>query len=100
METTLCTEFDTRPSRTPSKQVLATIRQVKRVMNLSGHTLYRGQIYARLHNAKFTYVSLMDVASYLNKLFANDAINKQLVKVRGPKPFSGGTGNETILYPL
>ena len=48
-------------------------------MNLSGDALNRGQIYARLNNAKFTYVSLMDVASFLNKLLTNDAINEQLV---------------------
>ena len=49
-------------------------------MHLSKHALYRGQIYARPNTAQFTYISLMDVSSYLNKLLANDAINKHLVK--------------------
>ena len=79
VETTLRAEFDTRPSPTPSNQVISTIRKVERVMQLSGHALYRGQIYTRPNNAQFTYVSLMDVSSYLNKLLANDAINEQLV---------------------
>ena len=79
VETTLRAEFDMRPSCTPSNQVLGTIRKVKHLMNLSGDALNHGQIYARLNNAKFTYVSLMDVASFLNKLLTNDAINKQLV---------------------
>lgn len=79
VETALRAEFGTRPSRTPSNQVISTIRKVERVVNLSGHVLYHGQIYARPNNAKFTYVSLMDVSSYLNKLLANDAINEQLV---------------------
>ena len=79
VESTLLAEFGTRPSRTPSNQVISTIRKVEHVMNLSGHALYHSQIYARPNNAKFTYVSLMDVSSYLNKLLANDAINEQLV---------------------
>ena len=80
METTLRAELDTRSSGTPSNDVISTIREVKRVMHLSKHALYRGQIYARPNTAQFTYIRLMDVSSYLNKLLANNAINKHLVK--------------------
>jgi hypothetical protein len=80
VETTLRAELDTRSSGTHSNDVLSIIRKVERVMYLSKHALYRGQIYARPNTAQFTYISLLDVSSYLNKLLANDAINKHLVK--------------------
>ncbi|CAB4001309.1 Hypothetical predicted protein [Paramuricea clavata] len=55
VETTLCTELDTRSSGTPSNDVISTIRKVEQVMHLSKHALYRGQIYARPNTAQFTY---------------------------------------------
>ena len=36
------------------------------------------EIYALLDNAKLTYVRMMDVSTYLNKLLANDALNDDL----------------------
>ena len=72
METTLRTELDTCSSGTPSNDVISTICKVKQVMqSRTGYAPNRAQ---------FTYISLMDVSSYLNKLLANDAINKHLVK--------------------
>ena len=73
METTLRAELDTCSSGTPSNDVISTIREVKRVMHLSKHALYRGQIYARSNTAQFTYIRLMDVSSYLNKLLEQAA---------------------------
>ena len=72
VETTLRTELDTCSSGTPSNDVISTICKVKRVMqSRTGYAPNRAQ---------FTYISLMDVSSYLNELLANDAINKHLVK--------------------
>ncbi len=73
-DTTLDAQCDKAPSTTPSNDLIATIRKTQRIMDLSKHALYRGQIYA----AKVTYIRLMDVSSYLNKLLANDAINDSL----------------------
>ena len=79
-DTTLDAQCDKAPSPTPSNDLIATIRKIQRIMDLSKHALYRGQIYARPNGAKVTYIRLMDVSSYLNKLLANDAINDSLAK--------------------
>ena len=63
-----------------SNELISTVRKVERVMELRSHALYRGHIYARPNQAELTYVKLMDVSSYLNKLLANDAISKHLLK--------------------
>jgi hypothetical protein len=49
-------------------------------MVICGHVLHRSAIYTTAANAKITYVRMMDVSSYLNKLLANDALNNDLVR--------------------
>ena len=80
VETTRRPNFHPPASDSPSTDVISTIRKVERVMHLSKHALYRGDIYATPDGAQFTYRRLMDVGSYLNKLLVNEAINQQLVK--------------------
>ena len=63
-----------------SNELISTVRKVERVMELCSHALYGGHIYARPNQTQLTYAKLMDVSSYLNKLLANDAISKHLLK--------------------
>ena len=70
----------TTQSAQSSNELISTVRKVERVMELCPHALYRGHIYARPDQAQLTYAKLMDVSSYLNKLLANDAISKHLLK--------------------
>ena len=53
------------------------------VMEICCHALYRFGIYALPDNAKLTYVRMMDVLTYLNKLLANDALNDDLCNFQG-----------------
>ena len=49
-------------------------------MEICCHALYRSAIYALPDKAKLTYVRMMDVSTYLNKLLANDALNDDLIR--------------------
>ena len=49
-------------------------------MEICHHVLYKSEIYSRPDEAQMTYVHMMDVSTYLNKLLANDALNNELVK--------------------
>ena len=80
VETTLDTELETVAPGTCSNDVISTIRKIERVMEMSKHALYRGIIYYKPNGAQLTYVKLMDISSYLNKLLANQAINQDLLK--------------------
>ena len=81
VETALCgSQRNEVPSLSQSNDVTRTIRQIERVMEICKHALYRSAIYAIPDNAKMTYVRMMDVGTYLNKLLANDALNNALVR--------------------
>lgn len=71
---------DKTPSAAPCNEVTATIRKIERVMQLCQHGLYCGNIYAKPDDAQLTYVKLMDVTAYLNKLLANNAISEHLIR--------------------
>ena len=62
-----------------SNHVTRTIRKITRVMEICRHALYRSGIYALSDNPKLTYVRMMDVSTYLNKLLANDALDDDLL---------------------
>ena len=63
-----------------SNHVTRTIRKITRAMEICRHALYRSGIYPLPDNAKLTYVRMMDVSTYLNKLLANDALNDDLLR--------------------
>ena len=63
-----------------SHHVTRTIRKITHVMEICHHTLYRSGIYVLPDNAKLTYVRMMDVSTYLNKLLVNDALNNDLLR--------------------
>ena len=81
VETALCgSQTNDIPSLPQSNDVTRTIRNIARVMEICKHALYRSAIYTIPDNAKMTYVRMMDVSTYLNKLLANDALNNALVR--------------------
>ena len=80
VHTQLLDQCNNISSAAPCNEVTATIRKIERVMQLCQHALYRGNIYAKPDEAQLTYVKLMDVTAYLNKLLANNAISEQLIK--------------------
>ena len=63
-----------------SNDVTRTIRKIARVMEICKNALHRSTVYTIPENAKITYVRMMDVSTYLNKLLANDALNNALVR--------------------
>ena len=59
------------PNEIGSNEVSAVIKKIEKTMKLCDHALYRSHVYAKPDGASFTYVRMMDVASYLHKLLAN-----------------------------
>ncbi len=49
-------------------------------MKLCDHALFRSQVYAKPQGAKFTYVRMMDLTSYLHKLLSNDYLKHSIMK--------------------
>jgi hypothetical protein len=61
-------------------EVAAVIKKVEKAMKLCDHALFRSQVYAKPQGAKFTYVRMMDVTSYLHKLLSNDYLKDSIMK--------------------
>ena len=80
LNTSLSPQVDTIQSLSQPNEITRTIRKIARVMVICGHVLHRSAFYTTPANAKMTYVRMMDVSSYLNKLLANDALNNDLVR--------------------
>ena len=79
-ETTFSPDVDTVQPISQRNEITATIRKIARLMHICHHALYRSAIYTTPDNAKTTYVRMMDVSSYLNKLLANEALNNDLLR--------------------
>ena len=79
-ETTFSPDVDTVQSVSQRNKITATIRKIDRLMLIYRQALYRSAIYTTPDNAKMTYVRMMDVSSYLNKLLANAALNNDLLR--------------------
>lgn len=67
-------------SLTSTTEFTETLMKIEKMMRLCDHALHRGHIYAKPVEASVTYVKMMDVDSYLNKLLATDAIREQVLK--------------------
>lgn len=65
---------------TGASDLTNTILDIEKVMKLCQQALYRGDVYAKPQNATHTYVKMMDVESYVNKLLANDACRRNVLK--------------------
>ena len=59
-------------------EVVSTINKIKRAMKVLNHALHRGEIYG----AKYAYVYLMDVETYLHKMLVSDELKESIVKHR------------------
>ena len=79
-ETTFSPDVDTVQPISQRNEITTTIRKIARLMHICHHALYRSAIYTTPDNAKTTYVRMMDVSSYLNKLLANEALNNDLLR--------------------
>ena len=63
-----------------NSELLQVIKKLGLMMSSLGHALYKGDIYVKPPSAKFTYVLMMDVESYINKLMISDVIGEEIVK--------------------
>ena len=63
-------------------KLMKAVGDINGVMaNLSNpHVLCRGKVYAKPDAAQFTFVPMMDTATYLNKLLANSTIRDSILK--------------------
>lgn len=59
--------------------VIATINRIKNAMKSLGHALYRGQIFAKAPDSKYTYLRMASVKDYLNKLLMNETLRDGIV---------------------
>ena len=79
-ETTFSPDVDTIQPVSQRNEITATIRKIDRLMLICCHALYRSAIYTTPDKAKMTYVRMMDVSRYLNKLLANEALCNDLLR--------------------
>ena len=63
-----------------SNELIQDIKNVEAVMISLGHGLYKGDIYVNPPSAKFTFVLIMNVESYINKLMISDLIGEDVVE--------------------
>ena len=63
-----------------TNKVAAVIKKIEKAVKLCDHALFRSQVYAKPQGAKFTYVRMMDVTSYLHKLLSNDYLKHSIMK--------------------
>ena len=63
-----------------SNELIQVIKKVEAVMISLGHELYKGDIYVKPPSAKFTFVLMMNVESYINKLMISNLIGEDVVK--------------------
>ena len=63
-----------------NSELLQVTKKLELMMSSLAHALYKGDIYLKLPPAKFTYVLMMDVESYINKLMVSDIIGEEIVK--------------------
>ena len=64
-----------------SNELIQLIKKVEAVMIFLGHGLYKGDIYVKPPSAKFTFVLIMNVESYINKLMISDLYGEDVVKL-------------------
>ena len=63
-------------------EVVSTINKIQRTMKVLNHALHRGEIYGMTPGAKYAYVYLMDVETYLHKMLVSDELKESIVKHR------------------
>ena len=70
-----------RPCLSSSTDELPFVfRKIATIMKICDHALYRGDIYAKPEAATMTYMKMMDIGGYLNKLLMNQAVRGMVLK--------------------
>ena len=80
IESALTPQIDGACLSSTTEELSATIRKIAKVMEMSKHGLHRATVYAKPDEATATYVRMMDVESYLNKLLVNEALRPKILK--------------------
>ena len=80
IESALTPQIDGACLSSTTEELSATIRKIAKVMEMSKHGLHRATVYAKPVEATATYVRMMDVESYLNKLLVNEALRPKILK--------------------
>ena len=52
----------------PDNEIIQVIKKINATIMFLGHALYKGDIYVKPPTAKSTYVLMMNVESYVNKM--------------------------------
>ncbi len=60
--------------------ITATICDIAIMMARFNHALHRGFVYGKPVEASLTFLKMMDVGMYINKLWGNDALREGIVK--------------------
>ena len=60
----------------PPSEFFKTVEEINRAMMTfsNPHVLYKGMIYCKPKDGRFTFVEMMDPESYLNKLLASEML--------------------------
>lgn len=67
----------------PSSDLFMTIERLNRAMQKFQHILYKGSVYGMPKAARFTYVEMMTVEKYLNKMLASKVMREGIGKHMG-----------------
>eukprot|EP00112_Aurelia_sp_Birch-Aquarium-sp1_P021134 Seg5616.1 transcript_id=Seg5616.1/GoldUCD/mRNA.D3Y31 product="hypothetical protein" protein_id=Seg5616.1/GoldUCD/D3Y31 len=67
----------------PSSDLFMTIERLNHAMQKFQHILYKGSVYGMLKAARFTYVEIMIVEKYLNKMLASKVVREGIGKHMG-----------------
>ena len=62
-------------------EIIQIIKKINATMMSLGHALYKGNVYVKPPSAKFTYVLMMDMESFVNKMMLSDVVGEDLVKL-------------------
>ena len=57
-------------------EIIQVRKKINATMMSLGHALYKGDVYMKPPTAKFTYVLMMNVESYVNKIMVSDAVGR------------------------
>ena len=71
-----------KASTDSGSEVVSTINKIQRTVKVLNHAFHRGEIYGMPPAAKYAYVYLMDVETYLHKMLVSDELKESIVKHR------------------
>ena len=63
-----------------NNELVETVKKIGALMTVCTHALNKGDVYIKAPGAAMTYIKMMDVGSYLNKLLANEYLRGAVLK--------------------